>query len=120
MLCSDPQLVGALGAALFAAERHQGITRTYLTAQYGYTDATGEYFISIDTAKCDACGNCLTDCPSELFTIKHYDDGQNKAAIKEEYCKKISLLCPGYEKCSKTNKINCHQACKTEAINHSW
>lgn len=120
MLCNDPQLVGAIGAALFAVERYHGSTKLSLTAQYGYTDATGEYFISIDTGRCDACGNCLRDCPAGLFTLKRYDDGQNKAALKEEYSKKISLLCPGYEKCSITNKINCHQACKTEAISHSW
>ncbi|MCX6012245.1 MAG: acyl-CoA dehydratase activase [Chloroflexi bacterium] len=120
MLCSDPQLVGALGAALFAAERHKHSSKPSLKAQYGYSDATGEYFISIDTGKCDACGNCINACPAGLFILKLYDDGQNKAAIKEDCIKRISILCPGYQKCSATNKINCQQSCQNEAIYHSW
>jgi hypothetical protein len=30
-----------------------------LIANYGYKDGSGEYFITLDTDKCDGCGKCV-------------------------------------------------------------
>ncbi len=65
LLCKDPQIVGALGAALFAQERYsRADIREETKVHYGYTDGTGEYFIAIDTGRCDGCGECVSACPS--------------------------------------------------------
>ncbi len=119
-LCDDPQLAGALGAALFAAERFRGGQTPSPKAQYGYSDGTGEYFITIDNQLCDGCGECVTACPAGIFTVARDDYGQPKATVTEEARKKLALLCPGFSSCRHTHEVNCHSACPKDAIQHSW
>ncbi len=121
LLCEDPQLVGALGAAVFAEERCLGkAMQAEASVQYGYSDATGSYFITIDTGRCDGCGECVTACPAQLFAVMPDDSGQGKAVVKEEARKKISLLCPGFSVCSQGLEMNCHRVCAKDAISHTW
>jgi predicted CoA-substrate-specific enzyme activase len=119
LLCEDPQLVGALGAALFAAEKHEGASAAGMKVHYGYSDGTGEYFITIDNNKCDGCGECVQICPTGIFTTGKDDNGQLKAIVKEEARKKIAMLCPGLGSCN-SNKGNCHSVCPHGAIDHTW
>jgi len=120
LLCDEPQLVGALGAALFAQERYRGAGPHGMRIQYGYTDGTGEYYISIDTLRCDGCGKCVEACPDHLLEIAVDDGGQPKAAVKEEVRRNLALLCPGFHDCSRKHEMNCHLACPKQAISHSW
>ncbi|MFC1938459.1 acyl-CoA dehydratase activase [Chloroflexota bacterium] len=120
-LCEDPQIVGALGAALFAEERFDGkVTQDRLKIQYGYTDGTGDYFITIDTGLCDGCGECVPACPSGVFKMAEDETGQPKARVKEEARKKLAFLCPGFQSCSRSHDVNCHSVCQSDAISHSW
>ncbi len=121
LLADDPQLAGCLGAALFARDRVEGKgKREEMKISYGYSDGTGEYYITIDTGKCDGCGKCVEACPSGNIEIGCNDHGQPKARIKDIVRKKIHLACPGFEACSAANLVNCHSACPNDAINHSW
>ena len=121
LLSEDPQLIGALGAALFAGERCQGKTATVeAKVHYGYADGTGNYFITIDTARCDGCGECVPACPSAVFEIAAADGGQLKARVKEEARKKLAMLCPGYEACLGKLERNCQKVCPREAVSHTW
>jgi len=121
LLCEDPQLVGAIGAALFARERFTGAkAQAIKTHQYGYSDGTGEYFITIDASLCDGCGDCITACPAGVLTIGKSDDGQLKCKVRDEVRKKLALLCPGFQTCSSEHKVNCHSVCTKNAIHHSW
>ena len=121
LLCEDPQIVGALGAALFAEERYHGLgTKSESKIHYGYSDGTGSYFITIDNSQCDGCGKCVPVCPSAVFEVANNDDGQPKAKVKEVARKKLALLCPGFHSCSSTLKMNCHSVCPKDAISHTW
>jgi len=40
-----------------------------MLANYGYKDGSGEYFITIDTEKCDGCGKCVEACPEHCFQV---------------------------------------------------
>jgi predicted CoA-substrate-specific enzyme activase len=121
LLADDPQLAGCLGAALFAQDRVMGKTRKdNLKISYGYSDGSGEYFITIDTGKCDGCGKCVEACFAGNFEIKPNEQGQPRAAVKESVRKKIHLSCPGYRKCSADHTVNCHSVCQQDAISHSW
>lgn len=120
LLGEDPQIVGALGAALFAEERYQGAKIADMKAQYGYSDGTGDYFITIDTSRCDGCGECVLACPSAVFTVAKTDGAQSKAKVREEIRKKLALSCPGFHSCNSKHKVNCHQVCPKDAISHSW
>jgi len=120
LLCEDPQIVGALGAALFAEERYNGASAQGMKVHYGYTDGTGNYFITIDTGQCDGCEECVRACPSDVFIVAEDENSQPKAKVKEEARKKLAFLCPGFSACSHTHEINCHTVCPNEAISHSW
>ncbi len=118
LLCDDPQLVGALGAALFAQERLEGKGAEMGKAQYGYSDGTGEYYITIDMRLCDGCGKCAEVCPAQVLVA---DSGRGgKAVVKEDARKRLALLCPGFALCSRQHVVNCHSVCPTDAIEHSW
>ena len=121
LLCEDPQLVGALGAALFAGDRYRGIaTKNDYKVNYGYSDGTGSYFITIDTGRCDGCGECVTACPSGVFEVIRSDNGEPQARVKETARKKLALLCPGFQSCNNAREVNCHSVCQQEAISHTW
>jgi len=120
VLAPDPQLIGALGAAIFAADRLNGGKIKEMKVHYGYTDATGDYFISIDRNKCDGCGLCVKACPAGIFEMTTGDSGAPKAAVKESARKRLAQLCPGHERCKAAIGKTCHAVCKPEAIGHSW
>jgi len=121
LLCEDPQIIGALGAALFARERCRGIVeKGDMKINYGYSDGTGDYFITIDVGRCDGCGQCVPACPAGVFVVGDDDGGQPKAEVKEEVRKKLGFLCPGVQLCLSTHERNCHHVCEKGAINHSW
>jgi len=121
LLAEDPQLIGAVGAALFAEDRLKGVgTKKGMKVHYGYSDGTGDYFITIDSELCNGCEECVSVCPSAIFAIVRNDSAQPKAIVKEEARKKLSLLCPGFDSCSSTHELNCHRVCQQNAISHSW
>jgi predicted CoA-substrate-specific enzyme activase len=121
LLCEDPQLVGALGAALFAGERYGGkVKKEEMKVSYGYSDGTGEYFITIDTGRCDGCGQCVPICPAGVFIMAEGDSGQSKVKVKEEVRKKLAFLCPGFHSCSRQQEDTCCSVCPKEAISLTW
>jgi len=120
LLCQDPQIVGALGAALFARERCINAGKLDMKVHYGYTDGTGDYFVTIDSDRCDGCGDCVTACPAGILILTRDDGHQPRAELKEEMRNGLSLICPGFHSCSLNNKENCHSVCTMGAISHSW
>lgn len=120
VLCDDPQLVGALGAALFAAERRDGAGVGDMKVQYGYSDGTGEYYITVDGGLCDGCGECVAACPAQVLEVTEDDSGQPKARVRERARKRLAMLCPGFGVCGVSNQRNCHSVCPHDAISHTW
>ncbi|MEW6034457.1 MAG: 4Fe-4S binding protein [Chloroflexota bacterium] len=90
-----------------------------MIANYGYADGSGEYFITIDTDRCDGCGECVKVCPRGLFEVAPDDYDNLVARVKDEFVKKVSYICPGYHRCSSQG-ADCHSACAREAIAHTW
>ncbi|MBI4285282.1 MAG: 4Fe-4S binding protein [Chloroflexi bacterium] len=121
LLCPDPQLCGALGAAIFARERYSGkAAKEDLKIHYGYNDGTGDYFITIDTGRCDGCGKCVPVCPAGVFLVASENGSQPKAMVKEELRKRLAFACPGYQHCRSKLVQNCQVVCERAAISHSW
>jgi predicted CoA-substrate-specific enzyme activase len=120
LLCEDPQLAGAIGAAIFAEQHFSGGQRKAMKIHYGYTDGSGDYFITVDNELCNGCGACISACPAHILELGKDDNGDSKAAVSDSARKKISFLCPGYHRCSLANEVNCHSQCNKNAISHSW
>lgn len=118
LLSEDPQIIGALGAAILAKERSGKESTKAMKIHYGYTDGTGEYTITIDTGRCNGCGDCVQACPSGIFIVDKDDSGQLNAMVTEEARKKLEFLCPGLHSCNQEK--NCHDVCSGDAISHSW
>jgi predicted CoA-substrate-specific enzyme activase len=121
LLCEDPQIIGALGAAIFAEEKCFGVeAKEESKVHYGYSDGTGNYFITIDASRCDGCQECVAVCPSEIFEVVQDSNSQLKAKVKEASRKNLAFLCPGFPACSRSRETNCHSICRRDAISHTW
>ncbi|UCB43759.1 MAG: 4Fe-4S binding protein [Dehalococcoidales bacterium] len=121
LLAEDPQIIGALGAALFAQEKYLGKeTEEAAKVQYGYNDGTGDYFITINLGSCDGCGECVSACPEGIFEVFQEDGHQPKARVTEASRKRLSILCPGYHSCSSEHRTNCLSICQQNAISLTW
>lgn len=89
-------------------------------AHYGYTDGSGEYYISIDSGKCDGCRECVTACPQGLFEVALDDYDDLVARVKDELKKEQKYLCNPCKAASQERALPCVAACKPKAITHSW
>ena len=89
---------------------------------YGYTDATGEYYITVDTDRCSGCGDCIPACPRGLFELHVDDYDQEVVQVKPEAVRKLGFLCPGSEvgKRAESCGVACRAACGSEVFHHSW
>ncbi len=90
-----------------------------MRAHYGYADGTGEYFIIIDTDKCDGCGECVAACPENVLEMAEDDYGKLVAKVKDEIITTLGYICPGFKVCSQ-REVNCRARCKHDAIAHTW
>lgn len=94
-----------------------------MKAHYGYKDGSGDYFITIDTDKCNACAKCVEACPYdvlELIPNEYNIKGGTMAAVKEDHRKKIKYSCAPCKPVTGGRRIPCILACEPKAIIHSW
>jgi len=95
-----------------------------MKANYGYKDGSGEFYITVDTDKCDGCGACVPVCPSAVFEVRENEfdplADDEMAAVTEDQRKKLAFSCSqckskGYQ------TLPCITACgEKNAITHSW
>lgn len=97
-----------------------------MLANYGFKDGTGEFFITIDSDKCNACGDCVPACPEGVLAVgEDVNDpmrDEQVAFVVERQRRKIKFTCnvckpsSGYDIAG----LPCVKACPTSAIVHSW
>jgi Fe-S-cluster-containing hydrogenase component 2 len=88
---------------------------------YGYYDGSGEYYIVIDTDKCNSCKKCVQQCPQQaLEMVTEMIDLEDKtvAAITEQHRKKIKYTCTQCK--PEENKTPCITSCIQGAIRIVW
>jgi ferredoxin len=91
-----------------------------MRAHYGYADGSGQYYLTIDTDRCDGCGRCVSACPYGVLELALDDYDELKAVLKQELSSHLGEVCPGYHGSCSRRTPNCHGACPTAAIEHSW
>jgi len=95
-----------------------------MIANYGYKDGSGDYFIAIDTEKCNGCKDCVSACPCNVFGVGPDENDplsdKEVAFVREEERKKIKYTCAPCKPTSDNPPLPCVAACKPEAISHSW
>jgi len=100
-------------------------TRVVL-AHYGYRDASGEFFIVVDTDRCNGCGACVEACPRDVFALDEdagdpFREGR-VATVGEEQRNKLKYVCGPCKSASARDSGDppCAAACAADAISHSW
>ncbi len=96
-----------------------------MRVHYGYKDASGDFYITIDTARCDGCGDCVTACPAGVFEVVREDPNdplrdEPVVVVKEDKKKKLKYECGPCKPVSGHAPLPCVRACTGEAITHSW
>jgi len=94
-----------------------------MIANYGFKDGSGDWFIIIDTDKCNGCGKCAEVCPASVLEVggDEFDPFREEPVVKvkEEERKKVRYSCapcrPGFGE----EPPPCIVACETQAISHS-
>lgn len=95
------------------------VTLSYI-ANYGYTDGSGNWYVIVDTDKCDGCAKCVEACPAKIFEVITDDYDDRVLAVKEEHRKNIKYLCAPCKPVSARRELPCVLSCPTRAITHSW
>ena len=68
------------------------VTTDYI-ANYGYTDGSGDYYLVVDTDKCDGCGKCVEACPQDVMEVIADDYDDMVAVVREEHRKNLKYVC---------------------------
>jgi Fe-S-cluster-containing hydrogenase component 2 len=94
-------------------------------ANYGYKDGSGEFFITIDTDKCNGCGDCVEACSCGVLVVLEEDPfdvlRENPvAAVAEDHRKRLKETCSACKPAGGRLPIPCVAACEARAISHSW
>lgn len=96
-----------------------------MIANYGYRDGSGDYFITIDTDKCDGCGRCVQTCPGDVFQVVDEDPNdpfreEPIVIIVSDKRKKLKYECGPCKPSTNRPPLPCVKACPQDVISHSW
>ncbi len=96
-----------------------------MLANYGYKDASGDFFITIDTDRCNGCGECVSACPEQTFAVVDEDPNdplrdEPVAVVSDEKKKKLKYGCNPCKPDRERPVLPCVAACRVGAISHSW
>jgi Fe-S-cluster-containing hydrogenase component 2 len=96
-----------------------------MLANYGYQDGSGEYFITIDTGKCNGCRECEAACPAKVFVVVHEDPNdpmreEPVAVVAQGRRRMLKYECNPCNPSLNGPPLPCVEACKAGAISHSW
>jgi ferredoxin len=94
-----------------------------MRASYGYTDGAGDWYLIIDSDRCDGCAKCVDICPEGVLEVRENEldpmSDEPVAAVKNEHRKKIRYSCAPCRPGCGAQPAPCVAACEPGAISHS-
>lgn len=95
-----------------------------MQANFGYSDGSGEYYLTIDTDRCNGCGDCVPVCPAHILELaeNEFDPlGDSRIAVVTPGRRRtIKYDCGPCNPPSGARFLPCVSACKTRALARSW
>ena len=96
-----------------------------MLANHGYSDGSGAYFITVDTEKCDGCGECVSACPAQVLEVIDEDPNdpfreEPLVVVRQDKRKKVKYECGPCKPATNRPPLPCVKACPSGAITHSW
>lgn len=96
-----------------------------MLANYGYKDASGDFFITINTDRCNGCTDCIGSCPSDIFEVVSEDPNdpmrdEPVAIVSGVKKKKLKYECNPCKPDTRSKALPCVMVCPQNAISHSW
>ena len=94
-----------------------------MKAFYGFKDGSGDWFLILDTEKCNVCGDCIEACPGNVFEVgeDEFDPFYEKsvAKVKTTERPKIKYTCAPCKPNYGEKPPPCVVTCEPAAISHS-
>lgn len=93
-----------------------------MIANYGYKDAEGEFYLTINTDHCVECPEkpCVAACPQSILIVEEDPYGDEVVAVDDAKRKKLKYECSGCKPNLDRPPLPCVAACPTESLRHSW
>ena len=93
-----------------------------MIAHYGYQDAEGEFYITVDTDRCSRCATrpCIEACPRSLFVAEEDPYGELAVAVDAAKRRRLKYECGGCKPVQDRPPLPCVAACPFDALTHSW
>lgn len=93
-----------------------------MLAHYGYSDAEGDFFITVDTGKCAGCPGmpCIAACPAGVFLTEEDPYGDMAATVDPAKKNSLKYLCSPCKPPGSAAPPPCIAACPLRAISQSW
>lgn len=88
---------------------------------YGYSDGSGEYYISIDAEKCNCCGKCIEECPQRALKpgcVMVDLEEKPVATVEEKHRRNIKYTCSPCK--PESRQVPCVFVCDKDAISCTW
>jgi ferredoxin len=87
---------------------------------YGFMDGSGEWFLRLDTDRCDGCARCVEVCPGHVLEVGPDEldplgDG-TVARVRDEELRKLRYTCAPCRPGCGDGPTPCMAACGPEAI----
>lgn len=95
-----------------------------MKANYGYADGSGEFFIQIDSVRCDGCGDCVPACPAGVLVVGEDENDPSREApvalVVADRRRSVGYDCAPCKTGGARPELPCVAACRPGAIAHSW
>jgi ferredoxin len=94
-----------------------------MQALYGFQDGSGDWFLIIDTEKCNGCGACVAVCPAHALEMgeDEFDpfNEEQVARVKDVERNKIRYTCAPCKPGVSVDPVPCVAVCEPGALAHS-